>query len=88
MKKEQWRREEDLLLLQRVEEWGKKWSAISKLFKGRTEHMVKNRFHSLMRKWSAGSAVLSEGQIIRKMTRYWLKQMEGKRKKSTEIEVK
>ena len=44
---------------------GKKWSSISKLMKStRTEHMVKNRFTSLLKKVSKTNKFLSEKDLI------------------------
>ena len=46
--KGRWTHEEDLLLLETVREEGHKWAVVSqKLHLVRTEHDVKNRFHSL-----------------------------------------
>jgi transcription factor MYB, plant len=60
LRKGSWSKQEDLQLFQTVKEYGKKWSVISKLFKGaRSEHMVKNRYNSLIhktkKKWHQGS---------------------------------
>lgn len=44
-----WGIDEDIQLIEYIERLGKKWALISKMFNGRrTEHMVKNRFKSLM----------------------------------------
>jgi len=46
-----WRKEEDLFLFESVQQFGKKWSYISKKMKElRTENGVKNRFLSVMDK--------------------------------------
>ena len=42
-----------------------------------------------MRKWKEGNTVMREEQIIRKLTKYWSKQLSKKRiKKGSEVEVK
>lgn len=43
----EWKAEDDALLLQKVEEFGQKWSQISGLFQGRTELSVKNRWNTI-----------------------------------------
>lgn len=45
---------EDITILQRVLEVGKKWSDISKYLSGRNENSVKNRFFSLIKKEKKG----------------------------------
>lgn len=46
-----WSTEEDLIMLQEVLSNGRKWSkAIPLLHGSKSEHMIKNRFHSLLRK--------------------------------------
>jgi len=51
---EKWSLEEDALLFRLVLRDGTKWAQISKAMDGvRTEHMVKNRFNSLIKKYSA-----------------------------------
>lgn len=51
VKKGHWTAQEDYLLMSKVQEDGQKWCEISKFFQGeRTEHMVKNRYHSLLQK--------------------------------------
>lgn len=47
-----WNIEEDITLIETVFDKGKKWALIAKMLDGRrTEHMVKNRFNSLMCKF-------------------------------------
>lgn len=48
----EWKAEEDRKLLELVLDLGKKWSGIAKQLKTRTEHSVKNRFRSLIKKFS------------------------------------
>ena len=47
--KGEWTYEEDLKLLVKHKELGRKWSAISKEIKGRTENAVKNRWNTLIK---------------------------------------
>lgn len=48
-----WTLEEDIRLFKHVSRIGTKWAQISKAMDGvRTEHMVKNRFNSLIKKYS------------------------------------
>jgi len=50
--KKSWTREDDLLLFSEVADEGTKWAYISRLFKGsRTDHMIKNRYHSVIQKY-------------------------------------
>ena len=51
MKKGKWTPEEDILLIEQVLEKGNSWSSKVRLFNGtRTEHMIKNRYKSLLHK--------------------------------------
>jgi hypothetical protein len=44
-----WANQEDLALLTSIRDHGKRWAyTVKKLLKKRTEHMVKNRFNSLI----------------------------------------
>ena len=47
--KSHWNEEEDKLLLEQVRSIGPKWSKISKLFAGRSDVSIKNRYRSLLR---------------------------------------
>ena len=42
--------EEDYLLMQLYEKYGPKWATFNKFFKDRTTDMIKNRFHSTLKK--------------------------------------
>lgn len=46
----EWSPDEDSLLLNSVEKFGKKWKLMEKLFKGRTEVSLRNRYNLLLRK--------------------------------------
>ena len=45
-----WSAEDDFLLVSLIREYGRSWCKISKTMSGRTELMLKNRFHSFLRK--------------------------------------
>ena len=47
--KGEWAYDEDLVLMTRHKEIGRKWSIIAKEFKGRTENSVKNRWNTLIK---------------------------------------
>ena len=54
VKRSCWSEEEDLLLFSYVLEEGGRWSTISKMLNGtRTEHMVKNRYNSIVKKYQS-----------------------------------
>ena len=46
----EWTSEEDSLLIEKVNQLGKKWVKISRFFNNRTDQMCKNRFNILERK--------------------------------------
>jgi len=47
---------------------GTKWADIVKVLKGsRTEHMVKNRYHSLINKWKKTKSKWSNHQIEKRI---------------------
>ena len=57
----EWKAEEDVFLLERIKEIGKKWSKIAKMMGNRSEHTVKNRYNKLVtRKLKKSHNVLSE----------------------------
>ena len=60
--KGEWTYEEDLALLIQHQEFGKKWSKISKELVGRTENSVKNRLNTLMK--SVKQTVESDNQAF------------------------
>jgi hypothetical protein len=56
--KQVWSSEDDKLLIQKVNELGKKWVKISSFFRNRTDISLKNRFHQLMRRQSKPEKLL------------------------------
>lgn len=45
-----WSVETDLQIVETVKEVGKKWSYLSKVLSGRTQHAIKNRYKALLKK--------------------------------------
>lgn len=67
--------EEDIALLAKVLEKNKRWAAIAREIAGRTENGVKNRFNSLLRKWSRVKKYaenVSENAKIRELHRFFV----------------
>jgi len=50
MEKQGWTREEDLLIVQRVQVYGQRWSIIAEALPGRTDDAVRSRYLRLQRK--------------------------------------
>jgi myb proto-oncogene protein len=50
IKKGKFTEEEDILLINLYNQYGSKWATIAKFFKDRTADMIKNRFHSSIKK--------------------------------------
>ena len=44
-----WTEEEDQIIIQKVKEYGTKWSFIASFLKGRSDNCVKNRWNSVLR---------------------------------------
>ena len=70
-----WSIEEDTILIRTVFEKGKKWALISKqLDCRRTEHMVKNRFNSLMCKYlKSNNKKMSSDNVQQEDLELWLR---------------
>jgi len=47
----EWSLEEELDLIGKIKEFGKKWSKIAKVLGNRSEHIVKNRFNKIKQKY-------------------------------------
>jgi hypothetical protein len=62
--KEEWTTREDLDILLRIRESGCRWAFLSKQMNGiRTEHMIKNRVNSIMRRMRFRSKILKSKHI-------------------------
>jgi hypothetical protein len=62
---DKWTIEEDVLLFRHASAIGTKWSKISRALNGvRTEHMVKNRFNSIIKKFQSRYQRCSTKKII------------------------
>ena len=71
-----WTPQEDLLIFNFVTEIGKKWSKlVPVLNQTRTEHMIKNRYNSLITKLRGGSRKEREEQVIQKVIKHIKKQL-------------
>ncbi|CAD8125839.1 unnamed protein product [Paramecium sonneborni] len=65
IKKDPWNDDEDFKLLTYIQNYGRKWADISKLFNGtRSENNVKNRFNSLVKREKDLTLNLQNGQIV------------------------
>jgi hypothetical protein len=65
----QWTLQEDLTLFKAISEFGTKWAYISKMFKGvRTEHMVKNRYNSIFKRYQNRAQRATMKKILDKIT--------------------
>jgi len=51
LNKDKWTFQEDYALLEMTGMYGNRWSFISEKIKNRSEHMIKNRYKSLINKW-------------------------------------
>lgn len=70
VKRGHWSPEEDILLFQLVDEYGLRWSKISRHMEDtRTEHMVKNRYNRFMRIWKIckSSVAIIKGILMQKI---------------------
>ena len=65
--KSEWSPEEDYIIVNTVLENGRKWALAAKLAGSkRTEHMIKNRYNSLVAKWR-GTKKQKEEDVARKI---------------------
>lgn len=77
----QWTLEEDLIIFNFVSEHGKRWCKLVPLLNDcRTEHMIKNRFNSLINK-QKGSKKEREEISVAKIRKLLKKQIENHSKK-------
>jgi hypothetical protein len=49
-KKRDWIKEEDEIIIQKVQEFGTKWSKMTKILRGRTDNDIKNRWYTHLSK--------------------------------------
>ena len=71
-----WTPQEDLVIFNFVTEVGKKWSKLVPILnETRTEHMIKNRFNSLMTKLRGNSKKEKEDHVIQKVIKHIKKQL-------------
>ena len=61
--------EEDNLLLRLYKKFGPKWSKIHNYFKGRTTDMIKNRFHSTLKRKFENKDFINKNNINKNSTR-------------------
>ena len=88
-----WNPQEDILIFNFVIENGKKWSKLVPVLEGtRTEHMIKNRYNSLITKLRGTAKKEKEEQIIQKVLKHVKKQLANlerrKQKKEKDIQEK
>ena len=63
-----WTDSEDLKLVSSIINYGTKWALISKIFNGtRTEHMIKNRYNSLVKLYQCKSQRTSKKKLDEKI---------------------
>ena len=84
IKKEKFEDEEDHKIVSLYKDYGPKWSIISKHFEGRTGDMIKNRFHSCLKRKVHINEIIKSKRQIKKSSR--LKNY--KKKISSKIEFK
>ena len=71
-----WTPQEDLIIFNFVIEVGKKWSKLVPVLNNtRTEHMVKNRYNSLITKLRGNNKKEKEEQVIQKVIKHVKKQL-------------
>jgi hypothetical protein len=66
VKKSPWTAQEDEFLLEKVKDYGRRWSDIAKFFEGRTPNACKNRYHLQLRahRPAFGSALSENDPVI------------------------
>jgi hypothetical protein len=61
IKKEPWSSEEDRIVMEGVQKYGRKWVELARLLPGRTENSIKNRWNAALRKKNAAARGESSG---------------------------
>jgi hypothetical protein len=77
LNKDEWTLSDDIKILTIYQEEGPRWAYMARKLKNRTEHMVKNRFNSLRKKWISKNDELEKGFRLAALMKE-LKQLEKK----------
>ena len=72
LKHESWSNNEEKLLLEKVNEYGTKWSLISKYFPNRTDVDIKNRYKKINRSINKNNNSENSNQSIKKSNRVFI----------------
>ena len=83
--KGEWTYDEDLLLLQKYQELGRRWSIIAKDFKGRTENSVKNRWNTLIKSCKKASGSEDCEVVISSLIRHLYEMVHANVSRSAEV---
>lgn len=76
-----WSQSEDECLLNLVEKVGKKWKIMEKMFPGRTEVSLRNRYNLLLRKFNREQKKINQSQNLKSICSF-LNSVDKKKKKS------
>lgn len=82
----QWTLEEDIKLLQEAEIFQRKWASIFEEFEGkRTQHMIKNRYNSLIQRYKKIFNEKNISKVITKALRDLKKQVKEEKLKNEKL---